>query len=208
MTFGQLSSQVHSAMRQYTAGNAGMSMVDRDMTDMWMQAAIYQLDADLGWTQDRVQVLSVVDQRRYTLDSAIRRILLVTYDGAELLPLLAAEDVVKQNADDTTGTPIYYSWFASELSLYPVPNTAALTIELWTIKAPTALATDAAVPTLPLHTHHLLVTHALYQAWQYIGEMDRSARCEEMYMAGMHQERGNYINARGIVQARSDSRAV
>ena len=208
MTYGDLKGQVQSAMRDFMHGASARPVLD-DHVALWVQQAIYKLDADLLWTRSRVQVASVADQRRYTLADGIHRLLCVTYEGRELLPLTLAEEVAKQEISDSSGTPVYYSWYGQEIALYPTPDTAVASgIELWTIQRPTAMATDADVPTLPVQTHSLLVDYALHQAYRHVGDLEKAQACRAMYAAGMEEERSNLFNSRGVMASRKDSRAV
>lgn len=209
MNFGELTGHVLSVMRDYCAANAAAYSVDKPMAEAWVQQAIYRLDADLLWTQERVQASSVAGQRRYALDDAIRVIQYATYDGAELTALTTIEEIARQEAETSNGTPTHYSWYAQELALYPLPAASTENvIELWTIQTPAALSEAADVPTLPLHTHALLIDYALYQAYRYVGNMELSQGCMGMYAAALQNEAGNYINRRGVMAVRRDARMV
>lgn len=208
MTFAQLKGQVLTAMEQWSLANQQLHPIFPEIVAEWVQAAIYKLDADLLWTQSRETFDTEASTRRYAVDEAILHIQTVTCDGYEMTPLTVPEEVAKYEADDTESTPQYYSWFAAEIALYPVPSEADLTVELWCNKRPDALSDDDDEPTLPAHVHPLLVDYALYQAFRHVGDVEHAGACLAMYRAAREEEQSNMLNTRGIMAARLDSKVV
>jgi hypothetical protein len=208
MTFGQMIGQVQTAMAEWLLSKESLHTVFRDNVEQWVQQGIYRLDADLQWTQGRLAFDTTASTRRYTMNAAILRVQHVTCDGVELFPLIAAEDIAKQELDDTEDTPAFYSWYGAEIALYPTPSGDDLEIEVWCNQTPAALSNDDDVPTLPPHTHALIVDYALYQAFRHVGEMEKSQVCLAIYRAAADDERGNLLNIRGVSGLRRDSRVV
>jgi len=208
MNFGELIGQVLSCMWEWGTSNQSGHFIDRALVEQWVQQAIYRLDADLLWTQLRLQLDSVISQRRYDLIPGILRIQYVTYAAAEMHPLTTAEEIARAELNTTTGTPTHYAWYGQELALYPTPAAADDEIEVWALQTPEDLVADADYPTLPAHTHALIVDYALYQAFRHVGDIERAKACLATYEAAMQNDKSNYLNSRGVTAMRRDQRVI
>jgi len=208
MNFGQLCGQVQTAMAEWLLSKESLHTVFKENVQEWVQQAIYRLDADLLWTQLRIQLDSVISQRRYTLDPGILRIQYVTYAGAELTALTTAEEIARAELDTTASTPRYYAWYGQELALYPTPAVADDEIEVWALQTPLAMVGDSDVPTLPCHLSALLVDYAMYQAFRHVGDIERAQACLAIYLEAMERDRQNYLNSRGVTAVRRDGRVT
>lgn len=209
MTFGQIKAHVLNSLGEFAHSAAGYRVLTDDLVETWVRQAHYKLDADLEWTKARVTVASVDGTRRYTVDADVRSIYLVTYEGVELRRLNTEEEIVKQEASSSEGTPVYWAWWANELCLYPTPDTSSDDIVLYALKTPLALVDDTAIPDLPPQTHMLIVDYALAAGYQHVGDSEKAMAFTQMYEVGVAKERFSIANARGVnASVRRDGRVI
>jgi hypothetical protein len=95
--------------------------------------------------------VSVDNTREYAYPTnafAIRR---VEYDGKPLTFTTLNSDP-KTSTTEQTGTPTQYALWNGEMILYPTPDTAGLTIEVFTFNRPAAV-TSSSVLEVPIEYH-------------------------------------------------------
>lgn len=198
ITFAQLRSHVLSAMSEYVHGNLGMRSVDADMAATWVKLAHYKLDADLRWSRCRAYINGVRGQRYYTLSPGFHEILVVTYAGKPLERITSQEEIVLQDARDTTGTPVAWAWWGPDIALYPQPDeSVGGVIGLYVVTTPDELVDDDDTPTLPAHLQPLLLDYALSLGYRHVGDVDRAVGYMNLYTAAIESERYKTGNDRG-----------
>lgn len=207
MTFGEIKAHVRNSLADYNSMGVGYRQFEEELIETWVRQAHYQVDNDLAWTRDQVTVDSVADQRSYTVDEAIRDILVVTFDGAELVRITTPEEIALNFASNTSGMPSRWAWWGESLYLYPPPETADLDIVIWARKTPLAMSDDTERPTVPPHSHPLIVRYALMQAYTHAGDLERAQLCLEQYARFVDDaKRKSYHDANTSV--RKDGRVI
>lgn len=106
---------------------------------------------------------SVASQDQYskpTLAMGIRRI---TYNDKKLMPIdqRIYDSLIGGIGTAATGTSTYWWMYNDVINLYPIPDTTALTIKIWTYDEP-SLTTFGGPITIPTPYHHLLVEGVCY----------------------------------------------
>lgn len=206
MTYAQLRAAVYYALH-HLAGTYGE--IDPEHVATLVRQAHYQVDADLQWTCTRAQIKSVASQRRYVLEGNVRDILALAYDGTELPRVTVEEDIFRQELDDTIGTPTAWSWWGRELSLYQTPNASDHDIDLWVLETPDALTGDTNRPSLPPHTHTLIVQKALQMAYEHAADVEHVAAYNALYLQSIERERSSRASVHGgAKRVRRDEKVV
>lgn len=196
MTFAQLKSHVTMAMADLAHSAAGMRGVTDQLAGDWINAAVQKVDAELRWSRARSTFNTVIGTRWYTLDTNIREIVDVTYGADLLVRITNEEDIIKHDADTTTGTPRNWAWWGAEIGLYPTPAAVAA-VTMYTVRAPTLLVGPTEVPTLPTHMHTLLVDDALVQAFRHAGEVEKMMVLRDKFRQDLAAESDRLYNDRG-----------
>lgn len=124
---------------------------------------IWQACMELAVECDALEKLesdvSVLSQRAYDWPTRAIRIKRITYDGKKLEPINFREDdsITLSNSSTTaTGTPQYYSVWDRVYYLRPIPDTAALVIQIFTQSEPVVITTATQVLEVDT-THHLAI---------------------------------------------------
>ena len=212
LTFAEMRAQVLAGLYDHQAnaqGLATMRQINETILKAWVRQAHYQVDADLQWTRQRITINSVNGQRRYTLDPDILNIEACLYDGAELIRIQAIEDIVKQDAAESTGDAYYWSWWANELCLYPTPDEDDVPITLYCLLTPSPLVDDTAIPSLPPHLHDLIVLHALSTGYRYMGDIERADATYAQYQGRVMAAKFMLASYNGReTTARSDEKVI
>jgi hypothetical protein len=90
---------------------------------------------------------SVASQQEYDYPTQTIAIKRVTYDGEKLQPITMSEDDALTLSDSTTtalGTPKFYFVWNETIYLRPVPDTAGLTIKIYSYNEPQEILTTSA----------------------------------------------------------------
>jgi len=199
MTFGQLKGHVQDALADYASTAAGIRSITPADAGIWVNQALYQLDSDLRWNRQRETINGVLGTRHYDLDADVREILTVAWNGTLLQRLTSEQEIAQHDANDGQDTPGYWSLWGSELSLYPTPKASvAAGIQLLTVRTPLALVSDETIPTLPAHTHRLLVDYALHQAYIRVGNAEMALVCMNAYLVGAQREASKLAGQLGL----------
>lgn len=134
--------------------------------DFWSDAELYnhlyyaamRLAKEAQCIENRYTTTSVASQVEYSKPTRAIEIKRVEYDSKKLDPIDFRQlDSIDLNTNTTvTGTPQYYYWFDDVIGLHPAPDTAGLTIKIYSYDYP---AVPSATTTLevPVQYHDALV---------------------------------------------------
>lgn len=110
---------------------------------------------------DSVYTTNTVDGTQtygLTSEMAVFSITKVTWDGAEMSPLLEPAHTTE------SGSPYGYYMLEGTLGLKPAPNQAKV-LKVFSIEVPPDMTTDSQLSPLPAEYHHLMKDYALWKAF-------------------------------------------
>lgn len=112
----------------------------------WSDAELYnylyfaanRLAYEARCIENRYTTTSVASQQEYSKPTKSIEIKRVEFDGRKLTPIdFRMLDSININSNTTiTGTPQYYYWFDDVIGLHPIPDTASLTIKIYSYDYP------------------------------------------------------------------------
>jgi len=139
--------------------------VPQAMIQLWIRAAIAEIDARLGWSKGILTFASAADQANYRLWEAPRQVQAVVYegdDGTTPLVRIPWEEYLELVArDDTAGDPAKWSRWADDVYLYPAPDTTGDTITVYMTQGAPLLSAGNDTPAIPPQYHRAVVELAL-----------------------------------------------
>ncbi len=134
--------------------------------DFWSDAELYnhlyfcstRLAKEALVIENRYTTPSVASQQEYSKPTRAIQIKRVEYDSQKLDPIdFRTLDSVNLNTTSApTGTPQYYYWFDDVIGLYPVPDTASLTIKVYSYDYPNFPSATTTLE-VPVQYHDALV---------------------------------------------------
>ena len=119
---------------------------------------------------------SVADQKEYSYPTNTHSIVRVEYNGAPLQKLsLREEDSIRYSNASTvvSGTPRYYSIFDFTLRLTPAPDTAGVTIKVFSYNQPQDISITSTLE-IPTLFHDGLIDYILSKMYAKDGNMAAS----------------------------------
>lgn len=151
-----------NARQRYNAVN------DTFFTDAELYNLIYAAELDAvkfvpELIRNTYTTTSVASQQDYSYPTNTHTIKRVTYNGSKLLPItLREDDALRLNGTTSTltGTPQYYYTWNNVISFQPTPDTASLTIKIWSYNTPQAV-TGSSTLELPTLFHMSIVNYML-----------------------------------------------
>lgn len=121
----------------------------------YMTEACNQISRECSYPIERTYTTtSTAGTQEYSFPTNTIAIKRVQYDGQKLSPITFRQDDSLTNSDqDTTeqGRSLYYIAFNYTLILRPIPDTSGLTIKIWSLNMPQALAITS---TLEIHAQY------------------------------------------------------
>ena len=147
-------------------------LMNAESSQFWSQAEIIEnylytcaleLATETLCIQNRYTTPSVASQQEYTVPSRMISVLRVDYNGEKLKPISFKQlDSIDLNTNTTTtGTPQYYYHFDDVFGLFPVPDTAALTITIHSYDEPSQ-TTAVSTLEIPTRYHNYLAQGVAY----------------------------------------------
>ena len=138
-------------------------------TDEWLTYLLnrgqqYLVDRT-GAVEEYTTITTVEDQAGYTYPTSSVKIIDAFYNNNRILPMTIPElsDYDGSWKAASSGTPIYYYVFGQTFNLYPPPDTADVSVDVYYIKKPTSLSDQTDQSELPEHFDELIVMYALYR---------------------------------------------
>ena len=133
--------------------------------DFWSDAELYdylyfcaqKLAKESQCIENRYTDVSVASQQEYSKPTRSIEIKRVEYDGRKLDHIdFRMLDSITLNTNTTiTGTPQYYYWFDNVIGLHPIPDTAALTIKVYSYDYPSVPSATSTLE-IPVQYHDAL----------------------------------------------------
>lgn len=147
-----------AARRKYNA--VGDTFYEDDFFYDLIYEAETQLAEQALVIQKRYETVSVVSQREYSWPTNAMAIYRLEYDGQKLqLINFRQDDAVTLSETDTTqtGTPSFYELWDRTIFLRPIPETAGLTIKIYSYDMPSRQSSGSATLDTPSHYHKDIV---------------------------------------------------
>ena len=134
-----------------------------EIIENYLYFAITELCNEVKCIQNRYTTTSVASQKEYAVPSRMIAIHRVEYDSQKLQPIdFQRLDSIDINTNTTvTGTPQYYYYWDDVFGLYPAPDTAGVTITVYSLDEPSP-TTSASTLEIPTQFHHSLVVGVAY----------------------------------------------
>lgn len=106
---------------------------------------------------------SVAATATYSVPSLSREVTRVTFNGSKLqfITQRQADEINFNSSTSQSGTPRYYSLYASTMTFYPTPDVSALAIIIFSFDIPN-VPTASSTPDTPIPYHDTLVTGLTY----------------------------------------------
>ena len=173
-----------SAQIEAAARNKYNSTGDTFYTALEIVDYIYQAQLELAQVCPIIEAVytttSVANQQEYTYPSNTSIVKRVTYDGKKLSPFTFRDDDAVtglSSATTTAGTPEFYAIWNRTFYLRPLPATAGLTIQIFSINEPQPMTTSSVleVPTL---FHMDIVDFVVSQ----MADKDENSRAAERFL--------------------------
>jgi hypothetical protein len=169
-------SDVSTRVKRQFGDESGVQVTDADII-RWINDA----QRDIAYTQEILESIatqvSVANQEKYTLPPDMINLRSVYYANAKL-QVLSLQDydnyvtsytnptgTVTQNAVLTGVPEVFYVW-GTELSMYPIPSAAGVTIKLYFSKFPPDVVNQASTLSLPNKYDNRVVEYCLQQAYE------------------------------------------
>lgn len=134
--------------------------------DFWSDAELFnhlyfaatRLAKESQCIENRYTTTSVASQQEYAKPTRAIEIKRVEYNGKKLAPIdfRTLDSIDLDTTTTVTGTPQYYYWFDDVLGLHPVPDTASLTIKVYSYDYP-AFPSSTSTLEIPVQYHYALV---------------------------------------------------
>jgi uncharacterized protein DUF6682 len=160
---------------------AGSEITDTQLLD-WINDGLGEIAKRTQQPQATATTVTVASQGAYsisTFSADVLRLRSVMCDGV-LLQAISQEEADNSLPDreksPQTATPEKFWVWADQLNLWPRPATAGLTLKIFYVKRPAAVAVDADVPGIPLHMHTDLLQYVWAQVLDTIGDLDRGEK--------------------------------
>jgi len=129
------------------------------------------------WLHETATITTVAAQRVYSKPADFRKALGITEVGYDRrLTRLSWEQAISKWGDDfpDANRASWYFIYEDQISLVPVPSTAAKTYTLYYLKAPTALVNDGDSPEFDVEFHYVLASYAIARVWEHEEDMEKS----------------------------------
>lgn len=162
-------------------GEANIGTIITDWTNLVQQDVLGR--NDWKFLEVNATFSTVASQQNYGLASDCYKIIGARTASYELKYLTSREiDEIDPDAS-TTGSPQFYSMFANQIWLYPVPNSID-TISIRYIKTLSDLS-GSQESSIPTKFHYILLYGALEHAYAYKGDETKMAWARDKYERGI-----------------------
>jgi len=134
--------------------------------DFWSDAELYnhlyfcatRLATEAECIENRYTTTTVASQQEYARPTRAFRLKRVEYNGQKLdvIDFRGLDSVYLNTTTAVTGTPQYYYEFDDVIGLYPTPDTASVTIKIYSYDYPSFPSTTSTLE-VPVQYHRALV---------------------------------------------------
>lgn len=185
-------SEIAIRVKRQFGDEYGAQITDDDIL-RWVNDAMRDIALKNNLLPVKSSTALVAGQQDYTLPTDLVTLDTIRYGTTKLQPLSQQEaDEFMDTTTTNTGTPLYYSRWGSTISLYPIPDSSAVSggsLALYYNREPNAVTDLSSTPEIPRVYHLRLVEYCIAQAY----ELDESA---EQYAAKMQQFNNNVANTK------------
>ena len=158
----------------------------------WINDAMRDIALRNNLLQVKAVSATVASQQDYALPTDLLTLHSVRYGTDKLQSLTLQEaDAFMDTASVNTGRPAYFSQWGTTLSLYPIPQDAATSLNIYYTRQPHVVTTNADTPEIPSAYHLRLVDYCLAQAYELDSEPDSYARKMAQFNDGVANTKDN-----------------
>lgn len=164
MTFAELQDECEDHLRLWGFLNTSPTPDSGKLVNRAYKEMVWEAESH----KTTYSTVTVLDQAEYTLPTPeFKTILDVIYNGDKRLYPINESNLRQEDPQwliRDSSTPVYY-WLTGNktLRLYPPPDTADVTLEIYGTRAPADLIADTDVPDLPYVYHEYIALGAAYK---------------------------------------------
>ena len=163
--------QIETAVRRLLNAEGSSFWSQAEIIENYLYFAALELSRETHCIENRYTTTSVASQQEYAVPSRMISIKRVEYDSEKLMPIdFQKLDSIDLNTNTTiTGDPQYYYYFDDVFGLHPTPDTAGLTIKIYSYDEEDALTAMSTLETPSQYHNELVMGTAYYMTLKELG---------------------------------------
>lgn len=185
--------QIETAARRIMNAEGSNFWSQAEIIENYLYFVLQELVDETQCIENRYTTVSVASQQEYAIPDRMIQIKRVEYDSQKMQPITFHQlDSIDLNTNTTvTGTPQYYYFWDNAIGLYPVPDTAALTIKIYSLDDP-SVPTSASTLEVPTQFHGFLaVGVAYYMSLKELGHPN-TARLRDQWQISIEKAKATW----------------